>query len=93
MPKAEGRVVIDGGATNLKTHNVVNARDASVFYGSSDGAQSLLITSSSNQLTGVIPGVTVQLQGTGAVTLNVVTPTMAGLAGGTAKVEAEPNSL
>ena len=66
-----GRIVIDGGATGLTTQNVVNGEDAAVFYGGSNSTSSLLVTSSSNQLTGIIPGVTVQLQGTGAASLNV----------------------
>jgi flagellar hook-associated protein 2 len=68
-----GRVVIDGGATNIQTRNLVEGQDAAVFMGSGDAANSLLITSSTNQLTGVIPGVTVTLHGasTSPVTLNV----------------------
>src|SRR6185437_90573 len=66
-----GRVVIDGGATSINTQTVVQAKDATVFYGDENSANSLLITSSSNQVTGIIPGVTLQLQGTGAATLNV----------------------
>ncbi len=66
-----GRFVIDGGGTSLTTQNVVQAQDAAVFYGGSNAAQSLLISSSSNQLTGIVPGVTLQLQGTGSANLNV----------------------
>jgi flagellar hook-associated protein 2 len=56
-----GQVVVDGGTTNLGFRNLVNAQDAAVFYGGSDGTQPLLITSSTNQLTNVINGVTVNL--------------------------------
>jgi len=68
-----GRVVIDGGTTGVQTQNVVQGQDAAVFYGGTDAAQSLLVTSSSNQLTNIIPGVTIQLQGASPnpVTLNV----------------------
>lgn len=66
-----GRVVVDGGTTNLTTQSLVDAQDAAVFIGGAGSAQPLLVTSSSNQLTGVIPGVTVQLQGPGSTTLNV----------------------
>jgi len=68
-----GRVVIDGGTTSIQTRNLVDGQDAAVFMGSGDPANSLLITSSTNQLTGVIPGVTVTLNGasTSPVTLNV----------------------
>ena len=43
-----GRVVIDAGTTNLGIRNLVNAQDAAVFYGGSDGSQPLLITSNTN---------------------------------------------
>src|SRR5665213_2407632 len=65
-----GRIVIDGGATNLSTQNMVDAQDAAVFVGGSGSAQPLLVTSSTNQVTGIIPGVTMQLTGAGASTLN-----------------------
>ena len=67
----DGRFVFDGGATGLNAENVVQAQNASVFYGGAGSSNSLLITSSSNQLAGVIPGVTVQLQGTGSTSLTV----------------------
>lgn len=68
-----GQVVIDGGTTSLVTNTVVQAQDAAVFYGGSGGSQPLLITSSTNQLTNVIPGVTIQLTGASPnpVTLNI----------------------
>jgi flagellar hook-associated protein 2 len=68
-----GRVVIDGGTTNLNFTNLVDAQDAAVFFGGTGSSQPLLITSSSNTLTNVINGVTVNLVGAGSspVTLNV----------------------
>lgn len=66
-----GRFVFDGGTTSLVTQNVVNAQDAAVFYGGSNAANPLLVTSSTNQVANVIPGVTLTLQGTGQTTLNV----------------------
>jgi flagellar hook-associated protein 2 len=69
-----GRVVIDGGATSLNAQTLVQAQNAAVFYGGgSGGSQPLLITSDTNQITNVIPGVTLQLTGVsnGPVTLNV----------------------
>jgi len=56
-----GQVVIDSGTTNLGVRNLVNAQNAAVFYGGSDGAQPLLITSNTNQLSNVINGVTISL--------------------------------
>ncbi len=69
-----GRVTIDGGTTSINPHTLVQAEDAAVFLGGGQGGQSQLITSSSNQITGVLPGVTVNLVGVsndGPVTLNV----------------------
>ena len=59
----EGRVVIDGGATSLQTRNLVEAQDAAVFLGSPTAEQPLLITAGTNQITGVIQGVTLELHG------------------------------
>lgn len=59
----EGRVVIDGGTTSLQTRNLVEAQDAAVFLGSPDAAQPLLVTAGTNQITGVIQGVTLELHG------------------------------
>jgi flagellar hook-associated protein 2 len=69
-----GRVVFDGGATSLGTRNLVEAQNAAVFLGSaSDTSEPLLITSSRNQLSGIIKGVTIDLHGTSdkPVTLGV----------------------
>jgi flagellar hook-associated protein 2 len=68
-----GGVVFDSGTTNLGTYNLVNAQDAAVFLGSSSTGQPLLVTSSSNQISGVIQGVTLNLNGVsqGPVQLNV----------------------
>ncbi|HWE92947.1 MAG TPA: flagellar filament capping protein FliD [Tepidisphaeraceae bacterium] len=68
-----GRVVIDGGSTNLTTQKLVEGQDAAVFFGGADASQSLLVTSSTNQLSNVIAGVNITLTGASAspVTLNV----------------------
>ncbi len=57
----EGRVVFDAGTSSVQTRNLVEAQDAVVFYGASGGSQPLIITSSTNQLTNVIKGVTIDL--------------------------------
>ncbi len=59
----DGRFVFDAGATALGARNLVEAQDASVFVGSSDSAQPLLITSHTNQITNVVRGVTIDLHG------------------------------
>jgi flagellar hook-associated protein 2 len=68
-----GAVTVDTGTTNLDTQTLVAAQDAAVFVGSSNSQQPLLITSSTNQIANVIPGVTVSLTGVsqGPVQLSV----------------------
>jgi flagellar hook-associated protein 2 len=68
-----GAVTVDAGTTNLNTQTLVAAQDAAVFVGSSSTSQPLLVTSSSNQVTNVIPGVTLSLTGVsqGPVQLSV----------------------
>ena len=68
-----GRVVFDAGTTNLGTRKLVEAQDAAVFVGGSSNAEPLLVTGSSNQLTGVLPGVNINLHAASdqAVSLNV----------------------
>lgn len=69
----DGRVIFDAGTTSLATRNLVDSQDAAVFVGSADNAQPLLVTSNKNQLTGLVRGVTIDLNGTSTapVTLNV----------------------
>jgi flagellar hook-associated protein 2 len=56
-----GRVVFDAGAVGVQTRNLVEAQDPVVFYGAAGGSEPLIITSSTNQLTNVIKGVTIDL--------------------------------
>jgi flagellar hook-associated protein 2 len=58
-----GRVVFSSGAVNLGERVLVEAQDAAVFVGSDSGSQPLLITSSSNVVSGAIRGVTLNLNG------------------------------
>ena len=70
-----GRVVIDGGATGLGTRTLVDAQNAAVFAGgdAATGGQPLLITSNTNQISGAIQNVNLELHGVSRdpVTLNV----------------------
>jgi flagellar hook-associated protein 2 len=71
-----GAVVFDAGATGLATQTLVAAQDAAVFVGGSGGngssgssatsAQPLLVTSSTNTISSVIPGVSLNLLGASA---------------------------
>ncbi|MDQ3441750.1 MAG: flagellar filament capping protein FliD [Planctomycetota bacterium] len=72
-----GRVTFDAGATGLDTSTLVDSQDAAVFLGGEGAAQPLLVTSSTNQLTGVVKGVTIDLHGVSSspVTLNVTRST------------------
>jgi flagellar hook-associated protein 2 len=72
-PGSDGSVVVDTGTTSLNTQTLVAAQNAAVFIGSSTSQQPLLVTSSSNNITNVISGVTLNLTGVSSspVTLNV----------------------
>ena len=75
-----GAVAFDAGTTGLAAKTLVAAQDAAVFIGgdgstsgTSGAAQPLLVTSSTNTVTGVIPGVSLDLLGvsTGPVQLTI----------------------
>jgi flagellar hook-associated protein 2 len=72
-PGLDGRVVLDAGSTGLETRNLIEAQDAAVFLGGAESEQPLLITASHNQITGVLKGVTINLNGVSdkPVSLNV----------------------
>ncbi len=61
-----GRFVFDAGDTRLQTSNLVKAQDAAVFFGGSDTQKPVLISSSTNQLTNVVRGLTINLTGVSA---------------------------
>ena len=56
-----GQVTFDAGTTNLAARTLVAAQDAAVFVGSSSGGSPLLVTSSSNSISGVVNGLTLNL--------------------------------
>jgi flagellar hook-associated protein 2 len=56
-----GSVIIDGGTTGLNFSNLVQAQNAAVFVGGTGSSQPLLVTSNTNQVTNIIPGVTLSL--------------------------------
>jgi flagellar hook-associated protein 2 len=68
-----GRIVINGGTTGLQTRNLVEAENANVFVGGSGNTNPLLVTSSTDNVTDLIPGVTVNLLATSTspVTLSI----------------------
>ncbi len=58
----DGRFIIDSGDFDLGISTIDEGQNARVFFGSSDPAEGILISSSSNQLDGVIQGVTIDLK-------------------------------
>ncbi len=68
-----GRFVIDTNGFDLGLDTLDEGNDARVFFGSSDPAKAVLLSSSSNTLDGVIDGTSIDLKGTSTdpVTLNI----------------------
>jgi flagellar hook-associated protein 2 len=67
----DGRVIIDTGTTSLDSQTLVKAQNAAVFLGGIGSAQPLLLSSSSNQITGAIKGVTLTLNGVSDAPVNI----------------------
>lgn len=59
-----GRVTIDTGGFDLGLDTLDRGEDARVFFGSSDPARAVLLTSSSNRLDSAISGVSIDLKAT-----------------------------
>jgi flagellar hook-associated protein 2 len=57
-----GAFEIDSAGADLGLENIAAAQDARVFFGSTDAARAVLISSSSNSITGVINNVTLDLK-------------------------------
>ena len=67
-----GRVIFDGSGAGLSTTSLVDGQDAAVIFGgNANGTGGLLSTSSSNIVTGIVPGLTVTLNGVGSTTISV----------------------
>lgn len=63
---SNGRVLVDTGSFNLGLSTIDKGQDARVFFGSTDPAKAVLLTSSTNTLDGVISNVKIDLKGTSA---------------------------
>ncbi|MEO1129358.1 MAG: flagellar filament capping protein FliD [Planctomycetota bacterium] len=61
---ADGRAIIDTGNLDLGLTTLSKGEDALVFFGSSDPASAVLLTSSDNTLDDVVAGVTIDLKTT-----------------------------
>ena len=70
-----GRTLIDTGDFDLGLTQIEQGQDAKAFFGSSDPAQAVLFTSSSNTISDVFEGITLNLQ---SVSDDPVTITVAG---------------
>lgn len=66
-----GRFIIDDGGLGLNLDTLNDGEDSLVFYGSTDPAKAVLLTSSVNTLDGIIPGVTIDLKGVSEDPVNI----------------------
>jgi len=57
-----GRFILDDNGLGLDLRTLDEGQDSRVFYGSTDPAEAVLLTSSSNTLDSVIPGVTIDIK-------------------------------
>ncbi len=60
----DGRVIIDSGAVDLGITFLSQGENALAFFGSGDVANSIAVTSSSNIIDNILPGVKIDLKGT-----------------------------
>jgi flagellar hook-associated protein 2 len=70
----DGRFVVDSGSLDLGLRTIDAGENAKVFYGSSDPASAVLLTSTTNTLDSVVTGVKIDLKGASAtkqVTISV----------------------
>jgi len=67
----DGRFVVDSSTLDLGLKTLDAGENAKVFYGGSDVAKSVLLTSSSNTLDNVVSGVKIDLKGTSTTVVNV----------------------
>lgn len=58
-----GAIGFDGGTSGISLETLTEAQDARVVVGDEDSANSILISSNTNQITGVVDGVTLNLVG------------------------------
>lgn len=67
-----GAFIFDDGGLGLNTQPLVEAKNAKVFFGSSDPAKGVAITSTSNTITSVVPGVTINLKNASTSSVRLV---------------------
>lgn len=59
---AQGELIIDTGGVDIGLSTLSEGKDAKVFFGSSNPAEAILITSGSNTIKDAVPGLTVDLK-------------------------------
>jgi len=67
-----GELIIDTGGVDIGLSTVSEGKDAKVFFGSSDPANAILISSGSNTVKGAVPGLTIDLKNVSDQPVNVV---------------------
>ena len=67
-----GRLSISTEGVDLGLNTLTKGQDAVVFYGSTNPAQAIALTSSTNSLSNVITGVTVNLTGTSSTPIELI---------------------
>lgn len=82
-----GRFVIDTAGVDLGLSTIDEGNDARIFYGSSDPASGILLSSSSNQFDNIIQGVTIDIHSTSD------TPVELSITPNTADIEAKINEF
>jgi flagellar hook-associated protein 2 len=67
----DGRFLVDTGGFDLGITTLDEGNDSRVFFGSNDAATGVLLTSSTNQLDGVVQGVTIDLLSSSADSVEI----------------------
>ncbi len=67
-----GAFLFDDGGLDFQAQTLTEARNAVVFYGSTDPAKAIAVTSTSNSLSTLIPGATIDLKGTSASPVQLI---------------------
>ncbi len=83
----DGRFLVDTGDFDLGLNQIEAGQNARLFYGSSDPARAILVSSSSNTISGVIDGVSISLKRTSDTPVNLSITT------NTDEVEAKINAM
>ncbi len=70
---AKGNMKIDMSVLGLDTVVMTKAQDACILYGDPDSGTSLMLNSKTNTITGVVPGITLTINGTSTAPINIWT--------------------